>query len=192
MVRRSRRAGHRPRVVPPMRRGCSGRQGRRNGGGGSPSRGSPRTDRSRRSSLVCCLRAPSSARQRVNHATERQMAGAAWERARSSGGQSAALIRPRPLVRVQARPPLATMRRRGCGAVAQPGERRLCTAEVRGSIPRGSTGDGRQRIQAHLDNRPRGVIQTPRPWTARIVRDADVLSHTTLQYQDQIHHIKGN
>ncbi len=60
-------------------------------------------------------------------------------RARSSGGESAALIRPRSLVRVQARPQVGGAHETRKGAVAQPGERRPCTAEVRGSNPRGST-----------------------------------------------------
>jgi hypothetical protein len=60
-------------------------------------------------------------------------------RARSSGGESAALIRPRSLVRVQARPQVGGAHEARKGAVAQPGERRPCTAEVRGSNPRGST-----------------------------------------------------
>jgi hypothetical protein len=50
----------------------------------------------------------------------------------SSGGQSAVLIRLRPLVRVQDAPPLP-------GDVAHLVERLLCTQEVRGSNPRIST-----------------------------------------------------
>ncbi len=63
-----------------------------------------RLDRSRRwLSYRLLLFASSSTRCR--EATARQPLPSV--RARSSGGQSAALIRPRPLVRVQARPPLA-------------------------------------------------------------------------------------
>ncbi len=84
--------------------------------------------------------------------------------ARSSGGQSAALIRPRPLVRVQARPPGSYPRGAPArhGAVAQPGERRFCKAEVRGSNPRGSTAGGVPSVPSlHLDNTIRGVALDP-------------------------------
>ncbi len=99
------------------------------------------------------------------------------ERARSSGGQSAALIRPRPLVRVQARPPGPGETRgweiwgcgtRGRGAVAQLGERRPCTAEVRGSSPRGST-RWRRRIA--------GAASTHRGVTGRVPRHFDNSTH---------------
>ena len=113
------------------------------------------------------------------------------DRARSSGGQSAALIRPRSLVRVQARPPTEGLRTAdvglgashrlptslalspSLGVVAQLGERRLCTAEVRGSTPRGSTGRAAETIRRdtrwdrHVDKVRRGT-----PWCPRVATRA--------------------
>jgi hypothetical protein len=101
----------------------------------------------------------------------------AGARARSSGGQSAALIRPRPLVRVQARPPPGRSLREGRrlpggesaprpgrddrpdrGAIAQLGERRPCTAEVRGSSPRGSTQPMAEELSQSSDNTDADVL----------------------------------
>ena len=73
-----------------------------------------------------------------------------WRRARSSGGQSAALIRPRPLVRVQARPPRVT----GAGRPL-PGE--PCERD-------------RGRHPSLFDNMMRGIAKILRPRTTAFRR----------------------
>ena len=65
-------------------------------------------------------------------------------RARSSGGQSAALIRPRPLVRVQARPPAEPSARRSViGMARETGDRRYQRRSTSGRL---SAARGRFRL----------------------------------------------
>ncbi len=175
--------GHRPRVVPPS--------------GVERPAGAPDTGRRNSEALVGRVRRKIVRVCSVFGAAKHRRAGfpvevARWcgeypcgvpaARARSSGGQSAALIRPRPLVRVQARPPGCCLDR---GAVAQPGERRLCMADVRGSSPRGSTtAQAECTTYQHLDKSNRGVAKTSRPrmnWSHALPRPR--AAHHKLQQQ---------
>ena len=109
---------------------------------------------------LCALRRPGEGRPGGCHRFEERrrrdrrvrVRGAA-ERAYSSGGESAPLIRARSVVRVYLCPPV----REGRGDVAQPGERLLCTQEVGGSNPLVSTGAGAQLDKRRERERRRGA-----------------------------------